>query len=108
MPYSAERNTLKHMKFDSPIQEIPKVDNKLAGHTYVVKIVKDTNTGPGYIEFQRSQSSQSLQKLANVDVSVPREQALEILPPDFAKKQYLKKYDSGWGKMHELLIKDNE
>jgi hypothetical protein len=25
-----------------------------------------------------------------------------------AKKQYLKKYDSGWGKMHELLIKDNE
>jgi hypothetical protein len=51
MPYSAERNTLKHMKFDSPIQEVPKVDNKLAGHTYVVKIVKDTNTGPGYIEF---------------------------------------------------------
>ncbi len=51
MPYSAERNTLKHMKFESPVQEEVKHDTRLAGHSYVVKIVKDTNTGPGYIEF---------------------------------------------------------
>ncbi len=52
MPYSAERNTNKHMKFDSPVQEIPKSpDTILAGHTYVVRIVKETNIGPGYIEF---------------------------------------------------------
>jgi hypothetical protein len=52
MPYSAERNTLKHMKFDSPVHDVPsKQDLILAGHTYVCKIVKDTNIGPGYIEF---------------------------------------------------------
>ena len=51
MPYSAERNTLKHMKFESPIQEEIKQDPILAGHNYRLRIVKDTNTGPGYIEF---------------------------------------------------------
>jgi hypothetical protein len=51
MPYSAERNTLKHMKFESPEAPIFKNNTKLAGHTYNVRIVKDTNTGPGFIEF---------------------------------------------------------
>jgi hypothetical protein len=73
MPYSAERNTLKHMKFEEPEPILVKHGNKLAGHNYVVRIVKDTNTGPGFIEFQRSQSSQSLQRLAKVDPQMPRE-----------------------------------
>ena len=51
MPYSAERNTLKHMKFESPEDPVPKHGNILAGHNYTLKIVKDTNTGPGFIEF---------------------------------------------------------
>ena len=32
----------------------------------------------------------------------------EFLPPDYAKKKYLKNYESGWTKMHELLIKQPE
>jgi hypothetical protein len=51
MPYSAERNTLKHMRFESPESPVFKNDAKLAGHNYALKIVKDTNVGGGFIEF---------------------------------------------------------
>jgi len=28
-----------------------------------------------------------------------------LLPADHAKKKYLRSYESGWSKMHEMLIK---
>jgi len=42
-------------------------------------------------------------------IGISREKIIqEFLPADYAKKKYLQTYESGWTKMHELLIKQPE
>jgi hypothetical protein len=55
----------------------------------------------------RNQSSTSLKAFKDIErIGISREQIIqEFLPADHAKQKYLKTYESGWTKMHELLIK---
>ena len=61
-------------------------------------------------KINRNKSTSSLKDFKKLEkIGVSREQIIqEFLPPDYAKRKYLKTYESGWTKMHELLIKQPE